>query len=268
MAATMFSQANPYEGKTVLITGASSGIGRAFAISMAKQGASLVLTARSEDQLRKLSDDLAHQYSVKSEVIAVDLSKPEMVKHLVAEVQRRQITIDVLINNAGFATNGAFESLSPERDHDQIMVDVTAVVDLCHAFIPQLLQRPEGSAIINVASTAGFQPLPYMAVYGASKAFVLSFTEALAEEYRDRGLRILALCPGSTDTPFFQVAGESASFGAKRTVDQVVGTALRALKQNRAVVVDGWMNALVTKLPRFLPRRLVAQIAGNSVKPR
>jgi len=148
------------------------------------------------------------------------------------------------------------------------MVDVAAVVHLTHAFVPALLEHSPGAAIINVASTAGFQPVPYMAVYGASKAFVLSFSQALAEEYRSRGLRVLALCPGATETAFFEVAGESASFGRRRTPEQVAATGLRALERGGSLVIDGFFNSLATQLIRFFPRRFIARMAGLSVRPR
>jgi uncharacterized protein len=183
-----------YQGKTALITGASSGIGRAFAHALARRGMSVVLVARSEERLRALATELSQRYSVRAEVIPADLSQEDAIRQIQLEVQQRGLVIDLLVNNAGFATNGYFETLSPERDHDQVMVDVTSGVDLTHAFVPALLERSSGAAIINVASTAGFQPLPYMAVYGASKAFVLSFSQALAEEYRMHGLRVLARC--------------------------------------------------------------------------
>ncbi|MBV9228460.1 MAG: SDR family oxidoreductase [Chloroflexi bacterium] len=255
-----------YQGKTALITGASSGIGQAFAHALAARKMHVVLVARSEERLRALATQLSVQYHIRAEVIASDLSQEHAAQALQQEVERRGLIIDLLINNAGFATNGLFETIAPERDHQQIMVDVTAVVDLTHAFVPSLLARGEG-AIINTASTAGFQPLPYMAVYGASKAFVLSFSQALSEEYRDRGLRVLALCPGATETPFFDIAGEAASVGRRRTPEQVVATGLRALEQGRTVVVDGFSNALLAQLPRFFPRRLIARIAGLSVRP-
>lgn len=256
-----------YQGKTALITGASSGIGQVFARELAARGMSLVLVARSEDRLRALAADLAERYAIRAEVLPADLGQPEAARQVHQEVKARGLMVDVLINNAGFATNGAFEALAPERDHEQVMVDVVAVVDLTHAFMPELLKRSPGTAIINVASTAGFQPLPYMAVYGASKAFVLSFSQALAEEYRTRGLRVLALCPGATATPFFQIAGESAAVGRKRTPEQVVATGLRALEQGRSVVIDGTFNAVLAQVPRLFPRRLVARIAGYSVRP-
>jgi uncharacterized protein len=257
-----------YQGKTSLITGASSGIGRVFAHALARRGMSVVLVARSEERLRALATKLSQRYGVRAEVISADLSQQDAIGHIQREVKLLGLVIDLLINNAGFATNGYFEALSPERDHDQVMVDVTAVVDLTHAVVPALLERSPGAAIINVASTAGFQPLPYMAVYGASKAFVLSFSQALAEEYRTRGLRVLALCPGATETAFFDVAGESASFGRRRTPEQVVATGLRALERRRSVVIDGFFNTLATQLIRFFPRRFIARMAGLSVRPR
>ncbi|HZR40861.1 MAG TPA: SDR family oxidoreductase [Ktedonobacteraceae bacterium] len=256
-----------YKGKTALITGASSGIGRAFARALAERGMSVVLVARSEERLRELATELSQRYAVRAEVIAADLSQEGAVRQIQLEVQQRGLVIDMLINNAGFATNGSFETLPPERDHQQVMVDVTAVVDLTHAFVPALLERSPGVAIINVASTAGFQPLPYMAVYGASKAFVLSFSQALTEEYRARGLRVLALCPGATETSFFDVAGESASVGRRRTPEQVVTTGLQALEKGSSVVIDGFSNALMAQLPRFFPRWLIARVAGQAVRP-
>jgi len=255
-----------YQGKTALITGASSGIGQTFAHALAARQMHVVLVARSEERLRTLASDLAQQYAIHAEVLVSDLSKEHAAQSLQQEIERRGLAIDLLINNAGFATNGFFESIAPERDHQQVMVDVTTVVDMAHAFVPSMVAHGEG-AIINIASTASFQPLPYMAVYGASKAFVLSLSQALSEEYRGRGLRVLALCPGATETPFFDVAGEAASVGKKRTPEQVVATGLQALERGRSVVIDGRANALLAFLPRLLPRWLVARIAGQSVHP-
>lgn len=255
-----------YQGKTALITGASSGIGLAFAHALAARKMNLVLVARSEERLRALATELAQKHNIRAEVIASDLSQAGAVPALQQEVEQRGLIIDLLINNAGFGTHGYFEKINPERDHQEVMVNVTAVVDLAHAFIPSMLARKSG-AIINVASTAAFQPVPYMAVYGASKAFVLSFSEALAEEYRTRGLRVLALCPGATETPFFDIAGEAASVGKRRTPEQVIATGLRALEQGRTVVVDGTSNAFLAAMPRLAPRWLVARVAGRTVHP-
>ncbi len=256
-----------YQGKTALITGASSGIGRAFALALAERGMSVILVARSEERLRELAEEVSRRYEVRAEVIAADLGQEQAALHIQQEVKRRGLTPDLLINNAGFGVNGYFETIPAERDHQQVMVDVTAVVDLTHAFIPSLLERARGAALINVASTAGFQPLPYMAVYGASKAFVIAFSQALAEEYRTRGLCVLALCPGATETSFFDVAGESAAVGRKRTPEQVVATGLRALEQGRSVAIDGRLNTVSAQLARLAPRRLVTRIAGKAVRP-
>ena len=256
-----------YQEKTALITGASSGIGYAFAHALAVRHMNVVLVARSEERLRSLATELSRQYHVRAEVIVADLSQEHAALSLQREVEQRGLVIDLLINNAGFAINGFFETIAPERDHQQVKVDVTTVVDMTHAFVPSMVARGEG-AIINIASTAGFQPLPYMAVYGASKAFVLSFSQALSEEYRGHGLRVLALCPGATETPFFDLAGEAASVGVRRTPEQVVATGLLALERGQSIVVDGRANALLAFAPRLLPRWLVARIAGQSVRPR
>lgn len=255
-----------YNGKTALVTGTSSGIGMEFARALATRKMNLILVARSEQQLLNLAGELAQQYGISAEVIVADLARENVAQMLKQEVERRGLVVDLLLNNAGFATNDHFESIAPERDHQQVMVNVTSVVDITHAFLPSILARGDG-AIINVASTVAFQPAPYMAVYGASKAFVLSFSQALSEEYRGRGLRVLALCPGATETPFFSVAGESASVGTKRTTAQVVATGLRALEQGRSVVIDGTANALLAFLPRLLPGALVTRIVGRLVRP-
>ncbi len=256
-----------YQGKTALITGASSGIGSTFAYALAERKMNVVLVARSEERLRALATELEQKHGIVATVIAADLGQEYAARSLQQEVERRGIVVDLLVNNAGFANNGFFESITLERDHQQVMVDVATVVDMAHAFIPAMLKRGEG-AVINVASTAAFQPLPYMAVYGASKAFVLSFSQALSEEYRKRGIRVLALCPGATETPFFDVAGDAASVGKRRTPEQAVATGLRALEQGRSVVIDGGSNAFVAQLTRLMPRRMVASVAGRAVHPK
>ena len=214
-----------YKGKTVLITGASSGLGLTFAHALAERSMNVILVARSEERLRALAKEISERYNVHAEVIVADLSQARESERIQQVVEQRHLAVDMLINNAGFATHGFFETLDSERDHEEIMVDVASVVALTRAFLPSMVARGEG-AVINVASTAAFQPVPYMAVYGASKAFVLSFSQALSEEYSKRGIRFLALCPGATETNFFQVAGEGAAFGRKRTSEQVIATAL------------------------------------------
>lgn len=220
----------PYTGKTALITGASSGIGAAFARTLAAQGTHLLLVARSEDKLRDLATTLATQHTIRADVLTADLSRPDAGQELFAATQHLGLPIDILINNAGFGTHGPFDSLDAEREQQEIMLNVAAVVDLTHRFLPAMLARGSGS-IINVASTAAFQPIPYMAVYGASKTFALSFSEALWAEYRSKGIRVLALCPGPTRTDFFNVIGtEDAALGTKETPEKVMQVALQVLK--------------------------------------
>jgi len=184
------------QGKTVLITGASSGIGKALAFQLAAQGAELVLVARSEAALLVLAAELEIAWAVKPTVVVHDLTQPGSGELLRSYLRSLHINVDVLINNAGFGSYGLFETLDAAAEQQQIAVNVGAVVDLCHAFVPDMLQRGSG-AVLNIASTAAFQPGPYMATYAATKAFVLSFSEALWAEYRDRGVHICALCPGA-----------------------------------------------------------------------
>jgi uncharacterized protein len=256
-----------YQGKTALVTGASSGIGRSFARALAARGMSVILTARSEDALASLAAEIKKTHNVPAEVIPADLSQPKAAVELAAEVAHRGQSVDLLINNAGFLTHGHFETIPLDREHNEVMVNNAAMVDLCHAFLPTMLERQDGG-VINVASIAGFQPIPYMAVYAASKAFVISFSVALWQECRDRNVRVVTLCPGTTDTPFFDVAdAPEAALGKKRTPEQVVATALRGLEKRRSLVVDGTMNGLLTHGPRFIPRWLAAKFAGRAVQP-
>ncbi|MBA2681335.1 MAG: SDR family oxidoreductase [Ktedonobacteraceae bacterium] len=256
-----------YTGKTALITGASSGIGAAFARLLAAQGTNLILVARSEDKLRDLATTLSAQHNIRTDVLSADLSRPEAAQKLFEGTQQLGLPIDILINNAGFGTHGPFDSLDAEHEHQEIMLNVAAVVDLTHYFLPAMLARRNGS-IINVASTAAFQPTPYMAVYGASKAFILSFSEALWGEYRGKGIRVLALCPGATSTDFFNVVGtEDAALGSKETPEKVVQVALRALEQGRPSVISGRRNALMANSVRFAPRGMVARMGERLMRP-
>ncbi|WP_053375061.1 SDR family NAD(P)-dependent oxidoreductase [Paenibacillus sp. FJAT-27812] len=257
-----------FQGKWALITGASSGIGEQFARQLAKQGCHLVLAARSESKLESLAAELKKTYPIKTEVIRVDLSKEGAPSELYQQCRLRKVEIELLINNAGFATHGLFDQVSGERQHEEVMLNVAAVVDMTHLFLPDMLRRGSGT-VINVASTAGFQPLPYMAVYGATKAFVLSFTEALYWENRERGVTFFALCPGSTDTSFFNVVGtEAASVGKKDTPERVVEVALSALKNGKVYVVPGVQNYIGAQLSRFITRKQGLRVVGNMLRPR
>ncbi len=256
-----------YTGKTALITGASSGIGAEFARVLAGRGMNVVLVARSEGRLTALAENLHARHGVRAEVVAADLSRAGAAAALHAETEKRSRQIDMLVNNAGFGTYGPFETLDAGRDHEEVMLNVAAVVDLCHAYLPVMAQRGEG-AVLNVASTAGFQPTPYMAVYGATKAFVLSFSEALWAEYRGRGVRVSALCPGPTTTPFFDVVGsEEGTVGVRRTVAQAVATGLRAVEASRPSAVDGLANTLLAQTARFTPRAVMALLSRQTLRP-
>ncbi len=256
-----------YTGKTALITGASSGIGAAFARALAAQGTHLILVARSEDKLRDLATTLATQHNVRADVLSADLSRPEAAQELFGSTQQLGLPIDILINNAGFGTHGSFDSLDAEHEQQEIMLNVAAVVALTHRFLPAMLARRSGS-IINVASTAAFQPTPYMAVYGASKAFVLSFSEALWAEYRSEGIRVLALCPGATRTNFFNVVGtEDAAMGSRETPEKVVQVAFQALERGRPSVISGRQNVLMANSVRFVPRGMVARMGKGMMRP-
>ena len=251
---------------TTLITGASSGIGEAFARELAARGDELILVARSAGRLEALAADLSGKHRVRVHVLPADLTGPGAVDALVGELTARKLTVTMLINNAGFGSHGEFATLDGGRERDEVLVNVLAPVMLTHALLPAMIARKSG-AIINVGSTASFQPVPYMAVYGATKAFVLSFSEALAEEVRAHGVRVVALCPGQTDTAFF--AGiDDARVGRARTTKQVVDTALRALARGRVVAVDGLANYALANSVRLAPRRLVARVAAAIQRPK
>ncbi|UQE73711.1 SDR family oxidoreductase [Gordonia sp. PP30] len=254
-------------GSTAVVTGASSGIGAEFAEQLARRGADLVLVARREDRLRALAARLAAEHGVGVRVVAADLAGPAGRQTLLDALAGTDV--DVLINNAGFATHGAFAELDPQRVHDEIAVNVVAVTMLTRALLPGMLARDRG-AIVNIASTAAFQPIAHMAVYGATKAFVLSFTEALWGETERGGVDVVAVCPGATDTEFFDVAGESASVGSRQTPAQVVETALGALDRRSTPpsVVSGAANRWASRLPRILPRRTTIRVTRNLVAPK
>jgi short-subunit dehydrogenase len=250
-----------FTAKTVLITGASMGIGAAFARELTRQGARVILVARSRDRLDALAAELPG-----SHVIAEDLARPGAAGRVFDAVTAAGLDVDVLVNNAGFGVHAPFTDLPLATHRDAIDLNVGALVELTHTFLPMIERRRGG--VIHVASTAAFQPTPYMAVYGASKAFVLSFSEALWAEYRSRGVRVLALCPGATDTPFFARAGEAAAVGKKAPPADVVRVALTAFRANRPSVVHGTANALTALASRFTTRALTARISARLMRPR
>jgi short-subunit dehydrogenase len=249
-----------------LVTGASAGIGVEFAKQLAPLGYDLVLVARRRDRLDALAAELtASSPGLRAHVLVADLALPEAPAEIAAELARRSLDVDLLVNNAGFGWHGRFVKSDPDNAARMIAVNVGALVALSNAFVPAMVARKRGG-VINVGSTASFQPVPNMAVYGATKAFVLSFTEALHEEVRASGVSVVALCPGATTTEFFAVAGDFQVPGPKRTSADVVRTALRALAKNQAVVVDGPINQGMSASVRFLPRSVVRRAAASLMR--
>ena len=265
-AAALF---NPM-GTTALVTGASSGLGVGYAHELARRGADLVLTARRLDRLEALAVELAEKYGTVSTVIPLDLAEPGAVAELVRDLAERGIRVGTLVNNAGFGHYGSVVDASPDRVHGQVAVNVAALTDLSHALLPGLLTaaltHPRGAALVNVASTAAFQPVPRLAVYAATKAYVLSLTEALWYETRGTGLKVTAVCPGPTDTEFYAVAHRSQA-GPRRvmSVDEVVSGTFAALDRQATPphVVTGTSNRLVAWLAGVSPRRTVVTVTGR-----
>jgi uncharacterized protein len=253
---------------TTLITGASSGIGEAFARRLAARGHNLLLVARSEDKLISLCDELGRTRSIQAQYVAMDLSERDAPARLFAEGQRRGLQIETLINNAGFGSMGDFTEQDLARELNMIDLNIRALVELAYRFLSPMRERKSG-AIINVASTAGFQPVPFMATYAATKAFVLSFSEALWEENRHFGIKVMALCPGVTETGFFKAANiERPPMRAVQTPEDVVNTALRGLEGGKSHIISGWPNYFMIESERLLPRSMLARLAGKVMRPK
>ena len=250
-----------------LVTGASRGIGAAFARALAERGHDLVLTARSTDALEGLAAELHDRYRVEVRVEPADLAVEGCGLELAHRLTAAGIAIDVLVNNAGIATHGRLERIDAADDHRLTMINVVAVVDLCHGLLPGMVDRNHG-LIINVASLGGFQPAPFLAAYAASKAFVLSFTEALASELEGSAVHATVLCPGPVPTSFFDGLGSTkTAVGQRLDARQVVEIALRRAGRGDRVIVPGRLNALAAQAARILPRRTIADIARRSVGP-
>lgn len=246
--------------KVALVTGASAGLGVEFARQLSKRGRRLVIAARRKDRLDELAKELGNARSV-----AIDLSKPNAAAKLLADIEANGETVDLLVNNAGFGLIGRFTELDAKRERKMIDLNVGTLADLCRAVAPGMIERKSG-AILNVASTAAFQPGPKMAVYFATKAFVLSLTEALHEELKQYGVHVTCLCPGPTRTEFGEVAG----FGGNGLFDRVamessgvVKAGLDGLDKNKAVVIPGIVNKVGAFSGRFAPRSVVRKIAGS-----
>ncbi|SDJ04158.1 SDR family NAD(P)-dependent oxidoreductase [Natribacillus halophilus] len=251
--------------KTALITGASNGIGKAYAYYLAEIEYNLILVSRSKDKLDRMAADLQERFNMDTYVIIQDLSEEWAATNVYEQVRDYNLQVDMLINNAGFGTTGHFLEPTESDTHKQVMLNVNSVVNMTQKFLPYMEKRGAGD-IINIASTSSFWPIPYMSIYAATKAFVLSFTESLHKEYKNKGIRILAVCPGTTQTDFFASAPDTITVGGMRTTRQVVHSSYKALQKGKHYVVDGKLNYIISLSPRVFPRKTMLRITSKLMK--
>ncbi len=251
---------------TALITGASMGLGREFAEIFAAEGHDLVVVARSKDKLEALAKEIRQRHGAEVTVLAEDLTDPAAPERIVKATQAKKIAVDVLVNNAGFGSTGPFSALDRKRELEMVQVNIAALLDLTHRFLPSMLERRRGR-ILNVGSTAGFQPGPFMATYYATKAFVNHFTEALASELEGTGVTATVLCPGATATEFAKTARNDTTLLFRLSVAdsrKVARDGYRAAMAGRAMTVSGLINkvgVVSTKLsPRFMVRKITRRL--------
>jgi len=256
-----------WRDKWALITGASAGIGVALATELAAGGTHVVLTARRRERLDELAGTLQSQHKVQTRVFAADLAQADAPQKIYSYTKEQGLVIDLLINNAGFGQYGEFTKVETQRLLDMVQVNCTAVVHLTRLFLPDMVARRRGDVLI-LASTASFQAVPYISTYAATKAFDLLFAEGLAEEMKPHGIRVCALCPGSTESEFHAVAGqEKFTTKNQETAAKVAHTGLQALAAGRSYVISGLGNYLGAQSQRLVTRRLVTRIAANMFRP-
>jgi len=253
--------------KATLITGASSGIGEAFARRLAAEGHNLVLVARSEQKLHEICDELMLKHDITAHYISTDLTAYGSVEELYKETERHGFEIDWLVNNAGFGGMGDFAELDLDKALGMVSLNISSLVALSHYYLKGMRERRSGK-IINVSSAAGFQPLPFMAVYAATKAFVTSFSEAIAEENRPFGIQVLALCPGSTKTNFFRASEIERPIQVKgqQTAEQVVETAMRAIRSGKTKAVSGITNFIGALIGKHAPNVITTRAIGRALR--
>lgn len=255
------------KGAWCLITGASSGLGEELARQLAHRGSNLILTARSEERLVRLADDLARVNGIGARVLPEDLSDPAGPARLLRAVEATGVFVEHLFNSAGFGTTGRFAQLDPARETAMVRLNTLAPLELTHGLIGRMLNERRGG-VVNVASTAAFQPVPFMATYGATKAFVLSFTEALATELAGTGVHAMALCPGPVRTGFQETAGFTkpvlaiAELSAGRTIEG----ALHAYERGERVYTPGVVNGAQAVASRLVPKRLLSWATARAMK--
>jgi short-subunit dehydrogenase len=259
---------DPLADRWALVTGASSGIGAEFSRQLAARGMHLVLTARREERLQELAEELHRRHAARCEIIPADLAEPDGPRQLWEAVLQRGIEVQILVNNAGFTHVGEIDSVPLERLLQLERVNVAAVTELTYRALPGMLMRRSG-AVFNLSSLVGFQPVAYMAAYAASKAYILHFSESLWAEARQRGVHVMAVCPGTTRTELFDIAGIPGWLQKRRsqTPEQVVKAALRSFRRRQPVCIPGARNWLLTLLSRFLPRRRVVLESMKYFRP-
>ncbi|WP_414564327.1 MULTISPECIES: SDR family NAD(P)-dependent oxidoreductase [unclassified Anabaena] len=255
---------------TALITGASSGIGKAFAQELAARKINLVLVSRSEEKLHQLAKQLQEQYQIQVDVIVKDLTESDASDVVFDATKTKNLTIDLLINNAGFGDYGDFAERDRERQIKIVQLNILALVDLTHKFLPLMRQRRSGS-IINVSSITAFQPIPYLSVYAASKAFILSFSEALWAENRPYGVRVLVTCPGPIETNFFAEANFPPTLlgnvDKAYSSKEVVCQSLQALENGQPTLIMGDITTQIrSTLARLVPRKILLSLLAKQFK--
>ena len=257
-----------WKGKWALVTGASAGIGKALAEELAAGGTHLILTARRRDRLEELAKRLRSKFRIQAEIFEADLSKPSAPQEIFNFTQEKGIAVELLINNAGFGQFGELTTVDTERLLDMVQVNCSAVLHLTRLFLPPMIAHRQGDVLI-VASTASFQAVPYISTYAATKVFDLYLAEGLAEEMKPHGIRVCALCPGTTESEFHEVAGHpSHSKGRQETAEKVAKTGLRALAAGKSYVISGLGNYLGAHGERLVPRRFVTRIAASLFRPK
>jgi short-subunit dehydrogenase len=259
-----------FRGKWALVTGASAGIGAAIAHQLASHGANLILTARRRERIESLAAHLAAEFKTETRIVAADLNSPNAPQQIYDATEGAGLTVDILINNAGLGHYGEFYKIDPEQEYSMVRVNCEAIVRLSRLFIPRMVERRRGWMLV-VASTASFQPIPYDAVYAATKVFDRFFALALAEEVERFGIKITALCPGTTETEFFDVSGGGGvfrRFGGMQSSDEVARKAILALARGQRTIVPKFKAALVAFLVRFVPTRRITRTLERALRPK
>jgi uncharacterized protein len=261
---------SPWPGKWALVTGASAGIGAALAEELARGGTNLVLTARRRERLEELAQKVETAHKIQTRIFVADLRQADAPEKIFQFTKEQGIAVELLINNAGFGAYGEFQTVGTDKLTEMVQVNCAAVVHLTRLYLPEMAARRHGDVLV-VASTASFQSVPYLSTYAATKAFDLLFAEGLAEEMKPYGVRVCALCPGSTESEFAEVAGQShiaATRANRETAEKVAQTGLRALAAGKSYVISGLGNYLGMLGQRLVSRRMVARVAARMFRPR